>query len=529
MARLSSAAPERAGRRLPRPAPGAVVAAGIAALVAGGFAALFSAAGEGSALKELGPYLARVLGFSLAQAAVSTVLSLALGAALALALARRRFPGRSLVLSALGAAAAMPAIVVVFALVAVYGRGGFLQEALRALGFEPSFRIFGWPGILLAHTLLNAPFVARAYLDALAQVPAEHWRLAETLGLDARQTARHIDWPVLRAEFAPLASLVFLLCFTSFAIVLNLGGGGRATLEVAIFEALKTDLDFARAAWLGLVQVALCTTVALTLHRILARPPAALTARLAVPRPDAGHPWLRAFDVGVLALAGLLVLPPLAAVLAGLPHLPRLLDADLAGALATSLVLAVVSALAACLMAVALAESARRPGASAIYSLIPATVLAVPPFALTAGLFLLVRRFADPASAGLVLLPLMNALAALPFAYRFIAPAMTTTAERYGRLASLLGLTGWTRLVLVDGPALRRPLAAAFALAMALSFGDFGIVALFGGSELRTLPYLLYERLGAYRLDEAGGIALLLVVLALALAYASARLTHARH
>jgi thiamine transport system permease protein len=106
---------------------------------------------------------------------------------------------------------------------------------------------------------------------------------------------------------------------------------------------------------------------------------------------------------------------------------------------------------------------------------------------------------------------------------------MTTTAERYGRLASLLGLTGWTRLVLVDGPALRRPLAAAFALAMALSFGDFGIVALFGGSELRTLPYLLYERLGAYRLDEAGGIALLLVVLALALAYASARLTHARH
>jgi thiamine transport system permease protein len=506
-----------------------VVAGGIAALVAGGFAALFSAAGEGSALTELGPYLARVLGFSLAQAALSTVLSLALGAALALALARRRFPGRSLVLSALGAAAAMPAIVVVFALVAVYGRGGFLQEALRALGFEPGFRVFGWPGILLAHTLLNAPFVARAYLDALAQVPAEHWRLAETLGLDARQTARHIDWPVLRSELAPLASLVFLLCFTSFAIVLNLGGGGRATLEVAIYEALKTDLDFARAAWLGLVQVALCTTVALTLHRILARPPAALTARLAVPRPDAGHPWLRAFDVGVLALAGLLVLPPLAAVLAGLPHLPRLLDADLARALLTSLALAVVSALAACLMAVALADAARRPGASAVYGLVPATVLAVPPFALTAGLFLLVRRVADPASAGIVLLPLMNALAALPFAYRFIAPAMTTTAERYGRLASLLGLTGWTRLVLVDGPALRRPLAAAFALAMALSFGDFGIVALFGGSELRTLPYLLYERLGAYRLDEAGGIALLLVVLALALAYASARLTHARH
>ena len=60
-----------------------------------------------------------------------------------------------------------------------------------------------------------------------------------------------------------------------------------------------------------------------------------------------------------------------------------------------------------------------------------------------------------------------------------------------------------TKLKIMDWPLLRRPFASAFALSMALSFGDFGIVALFGGTELRTLPYLLYERLGAYRLDEA--------------------------
>jgi thiamine transport system permease protein len=79
----------------------------------------------------------------------------------------------------------------------------------------------------------------------------------------------------------------------------------------------------------------------------------------------------------------------------------------------------------------------------------------------------------------------------------------------------------------MDWPALKRPLAAGFTLAMALSFGDFGIIALFGGTELVTLPYLLYERLGAYRLDEAAAIGLVIVLFAVLLAHASGRLSHA--
>ena len=162
------------------------------------------------------------------------------------------------------------------------------------------------------------------------------------------------------------------------------------------------------------------------------------------------------------------------------------------------------------MLAFALASAARRqrlvlrsPRIATFYDLLPDALLAVPPFALTAGLFLLIQRFGDPSTAGLILLPLINGLAALPFAYRYVAPHLLTTEERYGRVAASLGLTGWSKLTIMDWPVLKRPLAAGFALAMALSFGDFGIIALFGGTELVTLPYLLYERLGAYRLDEA--------------------------
>jgi thiamine transport system permease protein len=104
---------------------------------------------------------------------------------------------------------------------------------------------------------------------------------------------------------------------------------------------------------------------------------------------------------------------------------------------------------------------------------------------------------------------------------------MALASERYARLADLLDLTGLLRFRIVDWPLLRRPLSAAAAMAMALSFGDFGVVALFGGSELRTLPYLLYERLGSYRLEEASAIGLVLMLAAFLLAYGSARWSHA--
>ncbi len=517
------------------PHPGSLVAFAIVALVAGGFIALASVGGEKPALLSIGPYLGRVLAFSVIQAALSTILSLALGIGLALALARRRFPGRDIVLSVLGTTMVMPTIVAVFAVFAVYGRSGWLAHMLQAFGWTGSFSIFGYPGILIAHVFLNAPFVARITLDALDQVPAEHWRLATAFGFTPPQVFRHLDWPVLRGELPGVAGLVFLLCFKSFAIVLALGGGpGRSTLEVAIFEALKIDLDFARAAWLALIQLAICLSLTGFLNWAFTRPPAGHTIRAVTGRPDARSPALKIMDAAIL-LAGAAFIAPLAlSVLQGLRYIPAIVDADLLQATATSLAIAVSAATLACLLALALASAARRqrlvlrsPRIAAFYDFLPDTLLAVPPFALTAGLFVTLRPFADPATAGLILLPLINGLAALPFAYRYVAPRLLTVEERYGRVAASLGMTGLAKLTIMDWPVLRRPLGAGFALAMALSFGDFGIIALFGGAELRTLPYLLYERLGAYRLEEASAIGLFIVLVAFLLAHVSGRLSHA--
>jgi ABC-type spermidine/putrescine transport system permease subunit II len=120
----------------------------------------------------------------------------------------------------------LPAIVVIIGIIEVYGAKGWLG------GF---FDIYGLQGILLAHVFFNVPLAARLILADLERSPAESWKLSAQLGLGPLAIWRLLEWPAIRSGLAGAALLIFLLCASSFAVVLTLGGGPRATtLEVAI-------------------------------------------------------------------------------------------------------------------------------------------------------------------------------------------------------------------------------------------------------------------------------------------------------
>ncbi|MGL4974728.1 MAG: thiamine/thiamine pyrophosphate ABC transporter permease ThiP [Bosea sp. (in: a-proteobacteria)] len=508
--------------------PGHLVALTLLGLVIASLTGLSLAGGKGADLGSIWPYVFSLVRGAAWQAFLSTVLSLVAGAALALALLRRPdFLGRSLLMALLGAATVAPAIVVVFGMVAIYGRQGFANALLGWTGFSfPS--IYGLHGIVLAHVLLNAPFIARALLVAFGREPAERSRLALALGFSARDMFRLIDWPVLRRELPGLAVLTLLLCFTSFAIVLALGGGpANATLEVAIYEALRVEADFARAAKLAGVQLVLSMGLVVLLAATqvrAARSESGVGRHIA--RPDANFLVLRLLDAVMISLAILFVAPPLLSVLEGISALPMLLGSEAMIGLRNSVLLALAAGALASLLGLLLAFAARPPIAGPpstwqmrLPELVAFALLGLPPMAFVAGLYVLLRGWAPPEMLGFALVPLVNALMALPFAWRLLAPAVQASQERHGRLAASLGLTGLARLKLVDAPALRAPALAAFALGAALSFGDYGVISLFGGGDLITLPSLLAERLGSYRMQEAAAYALLLVAGAALLAY----------
>jgi thiamine transport system permease protein len=384
----------------------------------------------------------------------------------------------------------------------------------------------------------NLPLATRLFVEALQTVPADQWRLASQLGMGARAGFRLIEWPVLRQTLPGIAGLVFMLCVTSFTIVLTLGGGPRATtLEVAIYQALRFDFDPARAVALTALQIVLTLAIVFVLSRFGAGTVAEASLSVAPRRFVSVSGGETALNGALILLALLFVAGPMAAtVAAGLQaELGRLvMEPAVQRAALTSLVLALLSALLAAALSMALVMArqalalrragARRPLLEYLTDTGAGFVLVVPPIVVGAGWFILLRHVADVFAFAPVLVVTVNAVMAMPFALRALRPAYDAASARHERLCAQLGIGGWTRFRLIDWPSLRRPLATAAAFAMALSLGDLGVIALFGSDAVQTLPYLLLARMGSYRTADAAGLALLLGLACLALMFLSARL-----
>lgn len=474
------------------------------------------------------PYLRHVLGFSLWQALLSTLLSLGLAIPVARALARRRFIGRRLLLKLFGLSLVLPVIIAIFGIVAVHGKQGWLPQLLHGLGLAPGNYLYGLLGILLAHVFFNMPLAARLLLQSIEGIPESSWRLASQLGMRSSHIFRLLEWPLIRAQLPGLASLIFMLCFTSFTTVLALGGGPKSTtLEVAVYQALRFDFDLATAGGLALVQLILTAGLLMLQHKLQSSPASRISARRPCLRPDRHQPGTGLVDALALGIGLAVFLPPLLAiVVAGLnPGLPgALTSSKLWLASAQSLLIALAAGSLATLLGSALLLTSRhlrvrdrKRRAAALWEASGSVILMIPAVVLSTGLFILFMPFADVFALGPWLVVLVNALMALPYVLRTLSAPMQLVVRQYDRLADSLGVRGLHRLRLVEWPLLRRPLAQAAALSMILSLGDLGAIAMFGSQELTTLPWLLYQQLGSYRLTEAAATALLLLILCFSL------------
>jgi len=456
--------------------------------------------------------------FSLAQAILSAFFSTLLAIPVARALARRRFPGRGLLITLMGAPFLLPAVVAVLGLLAVFGRSGLLNQALIALGLPP-ISIYGLHGVVLAHIFLNLPLASRMILQGWLALPSERIRLAQSLGFTPAETFRHLEGPMLREVLPGVALVILVICLTSFAVVITLGGGPSATtIELAIYQAVRFEFDLGKAATLAGVQLALGSMAALAAW-VLTRPAgfgAGLDRDLRLTAPGG---WRRWGDSLALAAASLFLTLPLGAVLLrGLPGLADLPPSVLPAA-GRSVLVALTSAALATSAALTLALAAARRSHPLVEA--AATLpLATSGLVLGTGLFLLIQPFAPPTTLALPVTVLVNVALSLPYLYRILLPETRALHADYGRLADSLALEGWSRLRWLVLPRLARPLGFGAGIAAALSMGDLGVIALFAGEHQATLPLVVSQLTGAYRMEAAASAALILVTLSFALFWA---------
>jgi len=499
-----------------RLAAAAVLAVLIAGLIGTVLLSILAAAGDATGASRVD--IAHLLRMTGIQAGLTTLLSLLVGIAVAWALNRLRFPGRDLVVGLFASAIVTPGLVVAFGILSIWGRNGWINQAAQALfGVGIESPAYGLGGILIAHVILDGAFAARILLARLDAIPATRLKIGQSLGLGAVARFRLIDWPALRGSLPGLGAIIFLLAFTSFPIVLLLGGGpANQTLEVAIYTAVRLDFDLVGAVHLALTQIGVCALV-IVLASALNPVPAAL-GRSVAPRWRDG-PAARLVQ-GLVLLLGLVgfALPLLAVLADGLVGgLGRVLgQAAFWDALATSLLIGTASALLTLALAlvVALGRAAASSGVARTALGAPAyAYLAVPAVVLSLGFFLMVRDLGvKPAAAAPLVVVVANALLALPFAMATLGPPLEAIMRSRGKLIRALGIGGWRQFASIEYPLLGRDIGLMLALAFCFSLGDLGVIALFGTQDFQTLPLMMFRALGAYRSNDAAAIAALLLI-----------------
>lgn len=481
----------------------------------------------------------RVITQTLIQAMLGTAVSLVLGIPAAFVLYRLDFRGRTLLRGLATVPFVLPTVVVAVAFTALFGPG----SALAWLGLDQSLGV-----IVLAFAFFNVTVVARIVGAFWSQLDERQEQAARMLGASGLRVWCTVTLPTLAPAIASAESLVFLFCATSFGVVLILGGRQFANIETEIYRLAVDFLDLRSAALLSLAQFALVALVLVISSRTRARRERAVGmqfddhGRISRPiRPGRQH----VLAIAVFALTTLVLhaLPIVTLVLRslrqpdgsyGFAHYVNLIapvDGVNIGGLASSTVFdAVLNSLGLALIATSIAlplgvlvslVASRRPRHPLLRQSVSAfdgfIMLPLGVSAVTLGFGLLITMH-RPLGIGfdlrtsVILIPIAQALVALPLVVRTMLPALRAIDPRLRDAAALLGASPLRVLATVDVPMLGRSAGLALGFAFATSLGEFGASAFLVRPGAQTLPVVIASLAGRQG-AEAYGMALAAAVL----------------
>jgi thiamine transport system permease protein len=450
------------------------------------------------------PSLRRVALFTVWQAALSTVLTLALGLPLAWVFARFSFRGKR-VLSALTLVPfVLPTLVVATAFVNLLGPRGMLGVDLTG-----TLAI-----ILIAHVFYNVAIVIRGVGSFWSSIDPRLEDAARTLGASRWTAFRTVTLPLLTPAIIATATLVFLFAFTSFGVVLVLGDLTHTTIEVEIYRQATAFLRLDVATTLAVLQIVGIGAVLAVYAMLERRSGSAFTQRFGEAKPPATR-GERIAVRGVLTVGAMVLGTPIALLavrslrnpaggfgienyrnLFGLPAQSAAFI-DPTEAVANSLLFAtaamVVAMAIGMLVAAALSLASRRTGRVLdTFVMLPLGTSAV-----TIGFgFLVALDWPVDLRGTALLIPIAHALVGIPFVVRTSSPALGGIEPELGEAAATLGASPWQVFRTVDLPIIRPALLVAAAFAFAISMGEFGATSFITRPASPTIPIAIFRYLG---------------------------------
>ncbi|GAB4509559.1 MAG: iron ABC transporter permease [Anaerolineae bacterium] len=466
-----------------------------------------------SAFRQISGY-ASTLWFTTWQAALSTLLTLVLALPGAYLFTRFAFPGKGLLLSLATLPFVLPTVVVAAAFSALIGRNGLVNDVLLAvLPFEdaPIDLQRTLAIILIVHVFYNYAIALRMISGFWANQSLRMEEAARVLGASGWRLWWEVRLPMLRPALLAAAVLVFIFTFTSFGVILILGGPRYATLEVEIYRAVgRFNLELAAA--LSIVQIGVMFLMLLFYTRLQRQTQTDVAHTTQIARSPAQ--WTRrewVFVVVSLLLMVLLLFAPLLALVIesvydagwtlrfyrGLNENPRgsILFVPPLEAVRNSLVFALLTTLLAVLLGLLTAYLLARRSRLSRW-LDPVFMLPLATSAVTLGFGFLIALDEPPLNlrASPLLIPIAHTLVALPFVVRSVLPALRAISPNIREAASVLGASPGQVWRLIDLPLISRGVLVGATFAFTVSMGEFGASVFIARPDTPTMPVVI-ERL----------------------------------
>ena len=459
-------------------------------------------------------YYLEILWFTCWQAALSTALTMICALPGAYVFARYRFRGRGVIQALTTVPFVLPTVVVAAAFQALLGSRGLVNSILTPLfGLEAPFIRLDqtlWL-FLLAHVFFNIAVVQRivgGYWSRIGTAPGDAARM---LGASPLKVFRKITLPLLGPALLASGLLVFIFCFTSFGVVLILGGPRFATLEVEIFRQTAHLFNLPLAAVLSLLQIVFTFGLMWAYTLVQRRTSVALA-----PESATGKPVRTAADRlivgGNLLFLGLFLGAPLLALLVRsfsgpggftLLYYTALFD-NPAGSISfvppfraalNSVGFAALAMLLALAFGLPAAAYLARPKTCTAALLDPLFMLPLATSAVTLGFGFIIALDEPPLNlrSSWLLIPLAHTLVAFPFVVRSLLPVLRSIPAALREAAAMLGASPFKAWRYVDLPIAARAASVAAIFAFAVSMGEFGASVFVARPDTPTLPVAVYR------------------------------------
>ena len=508
--------------------------------------ALFPAGGGSFSIENIvmvlsSEYNRRIIVFTIVQALLSTLFTIIIGLPGAWLLATRDFPGKKLLKAVSAVPFVLPSILVVLGFVIFFGNNGYLNRAIMSItgSTEPPLKIlYSMKAIILAHGFYNFPIVLRIVSTLWEKLDPSIGTAAESLGAGKTRVFFTITLPQILPAVLASAALVFVFCFTSFAVILVLGGGpAYTTLEVEIYRQARISLNMDAAAALSVVGIFITLIFvylnihfqsSLNYHEHIQ--PGGDYYRLQKKKSGNFNPGI---SIYILFLVLLVAAPVLSVIIKSFINsgmgtksntfsisaykeiinpIPGNYGMTLFRAISNSVIYAfntvILSILIGTLISYVLRGKKRFAQLLDTLFMLPISVSSV---ILGLGYLKIMNYIKGPVQNFPILIILAHTVIAYPFVVRSVKPVLDKIKPNIIFAALSLGETPYRVFLGIELPLIKSAIFAGAAFSFAISIGEMNATILLSSENTLTIPIMMYRLISSYNFIGACALGTVLI------------------